>query len=86
MKLSKLLIFSLLVTPSVVADEVEHSNIPLPSLVKDYADYCSEIRPDDEVEIDVYILNCVNTQLIDSGFDTFSNYSELVEYMNKEDE
>lgn len=89
MKLSKLITFSLLIAFSASATEETQEevqvNLAPPSLVLNYHEYCSEIRPDNE-EANEYILGCVNEQLSDSGYDKFATYSALISHMKKEDE
>lgn len=84
MTFSKLIAFSLLITLNALASEVEMTTVAPPSLVEDFYDYCSEIKPDDEG--DEYLLNCVNAQLEDAGFDNFSSLNELLDHKNKKDD
>ncbi|RHW74935.1 hypothetical protein [Colwellia sp. RSH04] len=85
MKLCNVVMFGMLVMFNAAAS-TEQTNLAPPSLVQDYFDYCNEIRPDDEADLNEYSLNCVNGQLSDAGFDTFTLYKEMIEHMNKEDE
>ncbi|QOL25628.1 hypothetical protein LP316_15255 [Thalassotalea sp. LPB0316] len=82
----KLIALTLLISFNINANEYEvESDKAEPFIVQGYFDYCTEIRPDDEDEHN-FILNCVNSQLSESGYDTFSSYQELITYMNKDDE
>lgn len=85
MKLSKLIAFSLLVTLNAVATEIASENLALPYQVEEYFDYCTDTLSDED-GTDEHILNCVNSQLVDSGFEPFSTYAEMIAHMNKEDD
>ena len=85
MKLSKLIAFSLLVTLNAVATEIASENLAPPYQVEEYFDYCTATLSDED-GTDEHILNCVNSQLVDSGFEPFASYSEMVGHMNNEDD
>ncbi|QBG35489.1 hypothetical protein [Litorilituus sediminis] len=82
MKLSKLIVFSLLVTLNAVATEIGSENLAPPSQVEEYFYYCTDTLSDEE-GTDEHILNCVNYQLVDSGFKQFSTYAEMIAHINK---
>ena len=83
MKLIKMVAFGLLVVANPAIVEAEDVAKAPPSIALNYLEYCKDILVESDSDHEANILNCVNTELEVSGFETFATYSELIAYVGK---
>lgn len=81
MKLTKMVALGLIVSLSSTFVIAENSTKAPPSIALNYLEYCQDILAENDGEHETNLLNCVNTELEGSGFDTFATYSELLTYV-----
>jgi len=85
MKKVSLLFVTLFTSGYLYADENEKLGMAEPEVVKNYYEYCIEIKAEED-ELEPHVLGCVNTQLKESGFDLFKTYRDIIAHIKTGDE
>ena len=83
MKLTKTVALSLMVSLSSALAIAQDSTKAPPSIALNYLEYCQDILAENDGEYETNLLNCVNTELEDAGFDTFTTYRALLAYVGQ---